>query len=917
MSRFVAIVSHEIRTPLNALLNSLSLLADSGMAATQQALLDMARQSGDALLALINDILEMSRMEAGQLALRPSRFALRPLIESALEMFGAQAAERRIVLRVSIAQGVPDELYEDPGRLRQVLINLLSNAVKFAASGEVRVMAELRHEGNEQRIRLAVRDRGPVIPEASRARLFEPFSRLDDGSDGAPVGTGLGLTICRHLAARMGGEIGCEVWTVGGRDAGNEFWLTLPIKPMPSDARSALPGADAQPRHWLPRTRILLVEDILANQLVTAAPLRRNGHLVDIASNGAQAVNAAANRPYDLILMDIFMPGMSGLDTTRLIRGLGGPAATVPIVAMTASISPEDQAACAAAGMNGILGKPAAQRELLDAIARACLAAPARSSFDRRHRGVGRADGVADPVVRPAERTARDPACRYAGQTGRGVPVRSVRTPRVVAGCRAAAGVGPDRRPRPCHGGHVGGIRDGLAGGQAARADADHGADAKLRRRSGRRAGDRAVPRRRRPARGRPYRNGLSVQGMLAFRRDHACMLSPTSLSAFSAGMAQSGFAQTGPVHRVRAVGDSAAARIADGASDPRAVRSRRRCHPRSTVAARFTARPVRVVIGNSTSPLSGPLSGIDPPPRKRHASRMPDFVRRIPEGDNRERLICADCGHIAYDNPKVVVGSVVVADGAVLMCRRAIEPRRGFWTLPAGYLEHGETLEEGAAREAWEEAQAEIALDGILGVFSISRIGQVQVIFRARFASSGVPRFAAGPESLEVALFPPPRIPRDAIAFPSVIWALDAWERAGSAPLGVPTGNPAHDPRGTERFDDVGFRSSRDDAHLVGGVGSARHGRGQSPACAAGAADPAAQSADGSIRTDAGSRCAGTAGDWRARRTGRRAGLPRSSVHQPGTGLRSRFAIREQRRETTYPNSGSGRSGAAPVGHV
>ena len=135
MSRFVAIVSHEIRTPLNALLNSLSLLADSGMAATQQVLLDMARQSGDALLALINDVLEMSRMEVGQLALRPSLFALRPLIESTIEMFGAQAAERRIALRLSIGQGVPDELYEDPGRLRQVLINLLSNAVKFADAG--------------------------------------------------------------------------------------------------------------------------------------------------------------------------------------------------------------------------------------------------------------------------------------------------------------------------------------------------------------------------------------------------------------------------------------------------------------------------------------------------------------------------------------------------------------------------------------------------------------------------------------------------------------------------------------------------------------------------------------------------------------------------------------------------------------
>jgi len=178
----------------------------------------------------------------------------------------------------------------------------------------------------------------------------------------------------------------------------------------------------------------------------------------------------------------------------------------------------------------------------------------------------------------------------------------------------------------------------------------------------------------------------------------------------------------------------------------------------------------------------------------------MPEFVRRIPEGDNRERMICVDCGHVAYDNPKVVVGSVVVAGDAVLMCRRAIEPRRGFWTLPAGYLEHGETLEEGAAREAWEEAQAEIALDGILGVFSISRIGQVQVIFRGRFALPGMPRFAAGPESLEVALFSWADIPRDDIAFPSVIWALKAWRRLGAGPLGVPAGNPATDLRGAIR---------------------------------------------------------------------------------------------------------------------
>lgn len=173
----------------------------------------------------------------------------------------------------------------------------------------------------------------------------------------------------------------------------------------------------------------------------------------------------------------------------------------------------------------------------------------------------------------------------------------------------------------------------------------------------------------------------------------------------------------------------------------------------------------------------------------------MPEFVRRVPEGDNRERLVCPSCGHVAYENPKIVVGSVIVLERRVLLCRRAIPPRRGLWTLPAGYLELGALVEEGARREALEEAEADIALDGILGVFTISRIGQVQVIFRARFA--GGPRFAPGTESLEVGLFAWAEIPWTAIAFPSVIWALNAWHVAGDGPLGAPARNPADDPRG------------------------------------------------------------------------------------------------------------------------
>jgi ADP-ribose pyrophosphatase YjhB (NUDIX family) len=180
----------------------------------------------------------------------------------------------------------------------------------------------------------------------------------------------------------------------------------------------------------------------------------------------------------------------------------------------------------------------------------------------------------------------------------------------------------------------------------------------------------------------------------------------------------------------------------------------------------------------------------------------VPDFEMRIPEGDDRARLTCRTCGFVAYENPKVIVGSVVVApDGAVLLCRRAIEPRRGFWTLPAGYLELDETVEEGARREAREEALADIALDGILGIFSISRIGQVQVIFRARFAEPRAETlFAPGTESLDVGLFHWGEIPWDQIAFPSVRWALDAWRRVGAGPLGAPAGNPPEDPRGTVR---------------------------------------------------------------------------------------------------------------------
>jgi signal transduction histidine kinase/CheY-like chemotaxis protein len=370
-SRFVAIVSHEIRTPLNALLSTLTLLHDAGLPPAQRALLDMSRQSGDALLGLINDILEMSRMEAGQLSLRPSVFALRGLLEGVLDIFRPQAAERGIVLGLAASPGLPRELYADPGRLRQVLINLLSNAVKFGQAGAVGLLAGREQDANGREVLvLAVRDRGPVIEPEGRARLFRPFSRLEAGEPGVeePLGSGLGLAICRQLVTLMAGQIGCEPWMAEDGHVGNEFWVRLPIAPLPT-ARPSPPAAALPARRILPRTRILLVEDILANQLVTATLLRREGHLVDIAADGPAALRTVAQRPYDLVFMDIFMPGMSGFDVARQIRAMPAPAGSMPIVALTANVSPDDQALCREAGMNRLLGKPVALPELVQALA--------------------------------------------------------------------------------------------------------------------------------------------------------------------------------------------------------------------------------------------------------------------------------------------------------------------------------------------------------------------------------------------------------------------------------------------------------------------------------------------------------------------------------------------------------------------
>jgi signal transduction histidine kinase/CheY-like chemotaxis protein len=406
-SRFVAIVSHEIRTPLNALLNTVRLLADSVVTPAQRSLLTTARRSGEMLFGLISDILVMSQIEAGRLTLRPSLFELRPLLQSCVDMFATQAAEHGMTLHVAVADGTPETLLADPGRLRQVQLNLLSNAIKYARPGEIWLTAEPGRAPHEA-VRLAVRDAGPVIASDARERLFRPFSRLDRPGGDDQAGTGLGLSICRQLVDLMAGEIGCDASSGEAGRVGNSFWMTLPVTALPDTGLpvtelpgfglpdtgyappegGSIPGQPsplpdgAIPRRSPPRTRILLTEDVVANQLVTATLLRRQGHHVDIVASGQAAIEAVQATPYDLVFMDIFMPGMSGQEATQIIRGLPEPACSIPIVALTASIGIEDEATLKAAGMDGVLGKPVSLAELLDVIrTHVWSALPARTRF--------------------------------------------------------------------------------------------------------------------------------------------------------------------------------------------------------------------------------------------------------------------------------------------------------------------------------------------------------------------------------------------------------------------------------------------------------------------------------------------------------------------------------------------------------
>ena len=393
-SRFLAGMSHELRTPLNGILGYAQLLRlDGGLNPTQSARVDAMLMAGNHLLQMITCVLDLSEIEVEHFELRPVGFDVRAVAEACLDLVRPAAEAKGLTLSIVVAPGTRRELVADPMRVRQVLLNLLGNAAKYTMQGGIEVRLrevaapgvtdgpDVGMPGNTPgnalgsktggMLRIEIADTGIGVPSEQRQRLFHEFDRLDSEATGQTEGAGLGLALATRLAALMGGRLDHDDNPGGG----SVFWLELPLGAEVVSGEASVPSLGGEPDGQVPVSvrvlRVLVVDDVLMNRDIASSFLRSAGHEVICAEDGVEAVALVGSTAFDVVLMDVRMPGMDGLEATRRIRALGGTRGGVPIIALTAHAFREQIEECRQAGMNSHLSKPFDMDALLAAVASA------------------------------------------------------------------------------------------------------------------------------------------------------------------------------------------------------------------------------------------------------------------------------------------------------------------------------------------------------------------------------------------------------------------------------------------------------------------------------------------------------------------------------------------------------------------